>query len=536
MRRAAAIAPFLIAGVAALAAPLAHQDLPSHLRMGEWILDHRAVPFVEPVAWTRPGEPYFAYSWLAQLLFAAAWRLAGAFGLHVVHAAITVAAGLAIVAFARAEEWTSERTSIVVALHLAALAVTVPSLRPQMILFIAVPLVAAGVSRLVRHGMHAKGVLIVIAGSALAANTHLFFPLTLTPLAWAYVNGVPKRRLALFAGPIFAGWLLSPYALSWVNVYRLNFAPNAMLARGSPIAEIAPGFSEFNLGALLVLGFAVFMAMHAWLSPAEVLTSVTSGVPPARARRRLRIVVPTLFVVVWVAYAAAVRLAMVDWLILLAFVSAGAGALLRHGRTELRTVALAAVIVAAVWPTRWIHWRDAGLGAPGIAAPLDRALGPLALHVRCTGRPLDDARVFARFAEGSYLSWALSPARISVDTRTIFPDSVARPERQVMLGGDVSNLGPWRDGQLVILRASDPAASAIEADASWESIGQVAPLLLPSSARMSVTWNAWARKDWLGASARVPHASMPARSVDPRREPCPEARLVATRTRGVQPR
>src|SRR5690349_12091106 len=32
--------------------PLADPDLPMHLVVGEWIVKHRAVPFVEPFAWT----------------------------------------------------------------------------------------------------------------------------------------------------------------------------------------------------------------------------------------------------------------------------------------------------------------------------------------------------------------------------------------------------------------------------------------------------------------------------------------------------
>ncbi|MEO6526824.1 MAG: hypothetical protein ABIP93_09390, partial [Gemmatimonadaceae bacterium] len=44
--------------------PLADPDLPMHLAIGEWIVQHRAVPFVEPFAWTREGAAYFAYSWL----------------------------------------------------------------------------------------------------------------------------------------------------------------------------------------------------------------------------------------------------------------------------------------------------------------------------------------------------------------------------------------------------------------------------------------------------------------------------------------
>ena len=58
---ASLIACCLAAAVWAGFAPLADPDLPMHLAIGEWIVAHRQVPFIEPFAWTRPGEPYFAY-------------------------------------------------------------------------------------------------------------------------------------------------------------------------------------------------------------------------------------------------------------------------------------------------------------------------------------------------------------------------------------------------------------------------------------------------------------------------------------------
>lgn len=518
-RRAWVIAPLVIAGVAALAAPLAQQDLPSHLRMGEWIIDHRAVPFVEPVAWTRSGEPYFAYSWVPQIVFAAAWRAAGALGLHVVNALLVIASGLAVLAFARAEEWTSTRTSVVLSLQLAALALTVPSLRPQMVLFIAVPLVAAGVSRRVRGGGRLSSAAAIIGASALAANSHLFFPLTLAPLAWTWVSGVPRRRLVRLALPIVGGWLASPYALRWVDVFRLNFAPNALLERGSPIAEIAPGFGRIDVSLLMVVFVAIALTAVAFASASVIARDEPALVP---APRRLRIAAAALTGVVLAMYAFASRLIVPGWLILLPFVSAGVVALQRRRAERLPLFAVALLLVAVAWPSRWAGARDAGFGASGIDAPWDRSLGQLALHVRCSGMPLDGRRVFARFAAGSYLSWALSPALVSVDTRTIFPDSVARPERAVMLGGEVTAVGPWRDADLIVLHAEDPAVKAIADDSAWTLIARTSTAV---GWRRSGTahWTAWARHGAAGTSQPSAEAVVPEISVDPRRAPCPVA-------------
>src|SRR3954453_22993268 len=76
------VACCIAAAVWAGFAPLADPDFPMHLCVGEWIYDHHRVPFVEPFAWTRAGDPYYAYSWVAQLTFFATMRAFGPVGLH----------------------------------------------------------------------------------------------------------------------------------------------------------------------------------------------------------------------------------------------------------------------------------------------------------------------------------------------------------------------------------------------------------------------------------------------------------------------
>jgi hypothetical protein len=55
--------------VGGVTVPLSDADLPMHLALGEWIVRHRGVPFTEPFAWTRAGEPFFAYSWGPEVLY-----------------------------------------------------------------------------------------------------------------------------------------------------------------------------------------------------------------------------------------------------------------------------------------------------------------------------------------------------------------------------------------------------------------------------------------------------------------------------------
>ena len=45
--------------------------------VGQWIIDHRAVPTVDVYSFTMRGEPWMSTQWLAQVLFAKAYAVAG---------------------------------------------------------------------------------------------------------------------------------------------------------------------------------------------------------------------------------------------------------------------------------------------------------------------------------------------------------------------------------------------------------------------------------------------------------------------------
>lgn len=56
---------------------LSDADVGWHLRTGEWILDHRAVPVRDLFSFTRPGEPWFAWEWGWDVCFGAIHRYSG---------------------------------------------------------------------------------------------------------------------------------------------------------------------------------------------------------------------------------------------------------------------------------------------------------------------------------------------------------------------------------------------------------------------------------------------------------------------------
>jgi hypothetical protein len=77
---------------------LSDSDTFWQIAVGQWILDHHAVPRVDIYSFTKAGEPWMSSSWLAQVLYAAGYNLAGWTG-PVVLAASFIAATFALLTY-----------------------------------------------------------------------------------------------------------------------------------------------------------------------------------------------------------------------------------------------------------------------------------------------------------------------------------------------------------------------------------------------------------------------------------------------------
>src|SRR3954467_10907424 len=51
-------------------------DVSWHIATGQWILDHRSIPHSDPFSYTWAGRPWVPIEWLAEVLYASAYRLA----------------------------------------------------------------------------------------------------------------------------------------------------------------------------------------------------------------------------------------------------------------------------------------------------------------------------------------------------------------------------------------------------------------------------------------------------------------------------
>src|SRR5450631_4355084 len=184
---------FLLAGNRLLIDP----DTMWQITIGQWILDHRAVPETDVYSFTMRGQPWISTQWLAQVLYAKAYAGFGWSG-PVVLAATAIAATFALLTQFLTRRLSESASLVFVA---AALALTVPHLlaRPHVL---ALPVMVAWVGGLIsaadRRGAPSFALLPLMA---LWANLHggfVFGLALMAPIALDAVAGAePASRQSL---------------------------------------------------------------------------------------------------------------------------------------------------------------------------------------------------------------------------------------------------------------------------------------------------------------------------------------------------
>jgi len=202
---------------------LADTDTLWQITVGQWILDHHAVPETDVYSFTMRGQPWISTQWLAQVLYAKAYALAGWRGPVVLAAS---ASALAFALFVRSlSRHLRESTTLLFAT--AALLLTLPHLfaRPHVLAF---------------------PVLVMwIAGLIDAADRKQAPPLALTLLIALWAN--------LHGGFVFGLFFIAPAALdALVNAEAA--ARRALALRWSIFVVVALAAScctPYGWGALL---------------------------------------------------------------------------------------------------------------------------------------------------------------------------------------------------------------------------------------------------------------------------------------------
>jgi hypothetical protein len=451
--------------------PLSDPDLPIHLATGEWIARHGRVPFEEPFAWTRAGQPFQAYSWLPELVFYLVLKAAGPVGLRVLHGLLVAAAGASVLALGHAARWRPRTSLLVATLNLVVAALVACCARPQILLFSLVPMAWAAAYLLARGEGTGRAALMLFATAALAANSHLLFPLTGAPLAlliarWRRGGPVRSTTIAAATLAITGGWLASPYVLAWPDVFRLNFAPNALINYPSPLSEYTPGFGSAVALGLVPLVPVLGLAALPWtLSGREI---------PSRDR----LLGATLWLVGLIGFALAARAFLVWWLLVLPWVGQGIEAAdralsadrpaARQGRILMVWAVCALLLLTRLAPIATADGTEGTVRTRTLPSPAAPWVDPLAAWLECHTRPGAVGRLHTVHSYGSYLIWRLPEYPPSIDGRTIFADSIARAEAfRGAWETRPATYGPWTAADVAIVPAHFAVASVLDTATGW---------------------------------------------------------------------
>jgi hypothetical protein len=263
---------FLLAGNRLLIDP----DTMWQITVGQWILDHNAVPETDVYSFTMRGEPWISTQWLAQVFYAKAYAVFGWSG-PVVLATTAIAATFALLTKYLNRHLSESATLVFVA---AALALTVPHLlaRPHVL---ALPIMVAWIGGLIAAAdRRVAPSFWLLPLMALWANLHggfVFGLALMAPIALdAVVSAAPALRKPLaLRWAFFAAVAL---ALSCCTPYGWNslLASQKILALGSAlplIMEWKP--ADFgSLGALeicLLLGVGLALWRGIKLPPLRIV-------------------------------------------------------------------------------------------------------------------------------------------------------------------------------------------------------------------------------------------------------------------------
>lgn len=444
---------------------LADPDLPIHIATGEWIVRHHAFPLVEPWAWTRAGAPFQAYSWLPETIYYLTLAHVGPVGLHVLQGLVYVALGASIVVLGRVAHWKAWTTIVAVAIQLIVALGTTPYLRPQAVLAIAMPLAWALVLR-ARDVRRLTWELPALVGlSAVVANSHLLVPIMLAPCVLLLTHPLEqRRRLLTIPLAIVAGWFLTPYSLQWVAIYRLNFAPNALLRPPSPIAEYKPGFTTAVTAGVSSLFMCFAFVVLPWVAA-------------PRLERRERVSHGFLWFGGLLLFAAAVRSLIVWWLLIIPITALALEMLPRPTLPTLRTAqrAIVLVIFASVALLGIDDWRNPWMSTGTVTTRVlptmnARSIEPIAEWLDCNVRHDAGGRLVTIFNYGGYVPWRLPYLSESIDGRTIFPDSVAKAETYFPPNRAVIPLQPWRTADLAIAPVDFPIGTVLDTASGWHRL------------------------------------------------------------------
>lgn len=413
----AAIIPLILGALVAVLSffKLRDPDLWLYVKTGEIILSTHRIPLADPFSYTRPGAEWLNHSWLAETVFALAWKAGGVAGLFLLRWPLLLGT-FALVFFTARRRAGEAAAALLSALSIVAVSPRFV-VRPELFTFFLLALLLA----LLDRGSESRGTLLCLPPLFLLwANLHGGFVIglltmllagagaTLDRLTGRLRTGAPPRPRAplplLVTGAASSlAALANPLGLKAFTYYGEIREASRHIYAWQPLSFLHPG--SFTLAQCLFLALFL-LALAAFL-----------------ARRRAPEAADGLLFLLFsaLAFSAARNLALCS--LVLPFVCArtlSAGplraALDRVPRWAAALVLAALLAASALYPG-WerdpfrgdIH-REAGLGISPVSYPFAVA--------EFISRQQPPGAIFNTFGIGSTLAYALWPERkIFVDGR-----------------------------------------------------------------------------------------------------------------------
>jgi hypothetical protein len=463
----AGLAPLLVVAlyalpVVAMVRPVDDADIWWHLRTGQWVVEHRAVPQTDPFSAYGQGRPWLAYSWLFEVIVYGFYHWLGLTGLLVFRLA---ACGAVLVAVHRFVVRRESRLLWATGLTLLAF-LTISGMmyeRPWLFTLLFSLLTLEAVLGL-RAGTAGRAVWLLPVMFALWANLHIQFVYGLALLGWACAApvidaalnrptsgrwadapGTPAwRRLVVLTAACAAATLLNPYH---VRLYGVVHEYASQKVAFWMVHELqAPLFripSDWAFLALAGIGAFALGRCRARSSVFELLLLAGAAVAGFRARRDIWLLA-LVAIALWTA---------------LPRPSPGQAAefVFSRGRVAVITLGVAAVI-AAVWWQRHLSEEE-------LTAAVGREYPVAAVrHVRAEGYP---GPLFNEFDWGGYLIWALPEYPVSMDGRTNLHADERLARHYNTMRGAADHGKHWEEdpdfqgARLAILHREEPLAQAL---------------------------------------------------------------------------
>jgi hypothetical protein len=463
---------------------LADGDTGWHIRAGDWILSNQSVPRLDLFAFSRPGEPWYAWEWLADVVFSLAHGAGGLAGVTVLAGSVLTLAVLVVFGHAL---WRGSHALVALAVTLAAAGAGSMHFlaRPHVFSLLLLPVSLWLVERDRRRPGRTVWCLVPLAAVwvilhggffALPASLALLAAGLALEAALGRAGWASCRRYAALAAATLAASFANPYGAG-LHVHVARYVTSDWI-RNSVDEFQSPRFRSENLLHFELLLVAGLLVAGWWVSRRRVADALLVAGWAHLALASVRHV-PLFALVAAPLLAGSLSEILGAW-------AGGArsgsakrilwdlGGELRPGfrRFSLWGPALAAAVMLATPASRW----------PG---DFPDAKFPVSL-IRACREHLQGRRIFTSDQWGDYLIYRYWPSlRLFIDGRSDFYGP--------QLGGEYLALVDGREGWQTVLRKYEfravlaarswPLARLLDGDPGWRRIAGdgLAALYVPAA-------------------------------------------------------